>query len=409
MIDTAAFGERVRRLRLASGMSQTELGHHLGSQGNTMVSKIENGRIVPEDSLVGSLASALGCSTEYLRRPGFDGLATKPWLRAYADASAKVVDSVLADNLLAFEFVTSVGLRWVPDTAPFLEDDPNDDDSIERFAGELRAAAGIDEGSVVRNAMRAAERLGCSILPLESELGRHMGLSQRINGRPFIRVSKPSTDPGSPHSVSGDRQRFTVAHELGHLTMHAEAPPPRTPDEAKRLEKQAHRFAAAFLAPATPLMDDWSAIGGRVTLGALQKLKAQWGVSIKMLVVRFRHLDVIDDDQARSLYRQISARGWNREEPVLVSTEEPIWLAKALSNAFPSATLNQSVAQAAKVHGLDARYVESWTSWATAEQPTGSISQLSDRSFGQTNDSRATTSRGAKVVQLAPLGQRHRP
>lgn len=360
MIDSASVGERVRRLRVATGLSQTELSRQLGMAGNAVVSKLETGRLAPDEGLLRALADRLGCTTHYLSRSGFDGVSTRPWLRAYADASAKVVDSVLADNLVAYEFIDGVGLHRVPDSLPLMVGDPNDEDAIEEFAGEVRAAAEIPEGGVVRNVIRAAERVGCTVLPMDSELGRHLGLSQRIDGRPFVRVAGPGRT-----EVPGDRQRFTVAHEIGHLAMHSELAPPRTPDEAKRLENQAHRFAAAFLTPAAPLLDDWhTSAGGRVTLGALQRLKMTWGVAIKMLVTRFRQLEVIDDDHARSLYRQISARGWNRNEPVEVSAETAIWLTKALSKAFPSTDLHHSIHLAAAHHGLDARYVASWTTWA---------------------------------------------
>ncbi|MCC2592533.1 XRE family transcriptional regulator [Tessaracoccus sp. OS52] len=358
MIDSASLGERVRRLRMATGLSQTDLSRQLGVSGNAVVSKLETGRLAPDEGLLNELADCLGCTTGYLSRSGFDGVSTKPWLRAYADASAKVVDRVLADNLLAHEFVDAVGLQPVPDSLPLMTGDANDDDAIEEFAGEVRTAAGVPEGGVVRNVIRASERVGVTVLPMESELGRHLGLSQRIDGRPIIRVAGPGRA-----GVPGDRQRFTVAHELGHLALHSELPPPRTPEEGKRLEKQAHRFAAAFLTPAAPLLDDWQASGSRVTLGALQKLKTTWGVAIKMLVTRFRHLNVIDDDHARSLYRQISARGWNRNEPVEVSTEGAVWFGKALSRAFPSKDLEESMHRAAGHHGLNFRYIAGWAMW----------------------------------------------
>lgn len=43
-------------------------------------------------------------------------------------------------------------------------------------------------------------------------------------------------------NVSGDRQRFNLAHELGHLVL--------DPAPATEIEKAAHRFAAVFLVPA---------------------------------------------------------------------------------------------------------------------------------------------------------------
>src|SRR3546814_15933185 len=46
------------------------------------------------------------------------------------------------------------------------------------------------------------------------------------------------------------RQRFDVAHELGHLVMHADAEP-----GSRAVEEQANRFAAELLMPADEIFD----------------------------------------------------------------------------------------------------------------------------------------------------------
>lgn len=351
---------------MATGKSQTALSEEIGIKGNKTLSKIETGRAPLSDDLLMPLADALGCKSEFLFRLFEPDLATKPWLRAYADASSKVVDQILADNRLSNQVFTWTGLRRVPDVLPVFDGDLNDDVAIEEFAAHVRDAADIQEDSPVMNAIRAAERLGCVVLPLESELGRHLGLSQRINDRPFIRITR-AWNPGRAHFVPGDRQRFTLAHELGHLSLHSDLPPPKTPEEAKRLEKQANRFAAAFLTPADILIEDWRHHGGRVTLGVLQKLKATWGVAVKMLVTRFRQLDIIDDGHARSLYRQISSRGWNKREPVEVSNEEPIWLERSLMRAFPADSVDKSQRLAAESVGLETAHFDRWLRWDEPE------------------------------------------
>lgn len=408
---TKDVGERIRLLRTAIGKSQTSLSEELGFKGNTLVSKIETGRAPLDDQLAVDIAAALGCTVQFLYKPLEPVLATKPWLRAYADASAKVVDQVLADNLLAHEFFIVSGLRRVPDSLPLFDDDVNDDDAIEEFADYIRTVAEIPEGSPVMHAVRAVERLGCSVLPLESELGRHLGLSQRIDGRPFIRLSRAWDSEGRLH-VPGDRQRFTVSHELGHLALHSETPPPRTPEEAKRLENQAHRFAAAFLAPAAPLLDNWHELGGRATLGVFQKLKATWGVAIKMLVTRFRQLEVIDDDQARSLYRQISARGWNTSEPVEVSNEEPVWFTKSLGQAFPAASGRETLELAASQFGLAPQHLARWSSWTCPDHRDVEVARFGQRNGPTEPSSRRThgdsedASEVASILHLAAARRR---
>src|SRR3546814_17885292 len=81
---------------------------------------------------------------------------------------------------------------------------------------------------------------------------------------------------------------FTVAHELGHLSLHAGLQAPLSPPEANRREQEAHRLASALLAPGDAVLEDLNGLGGRVTLSTLKRMKEKWGYSIKAFVVRFR-------------------------------------------------------------------------------------------------------------------------
>lgn len=360
MSSIGATGERIRTVRLASNTSQIDLANSLGSESNGLISKIENGRVQVDDEQLRRIADELDCTPEFLQRPLPDVLATRPWLRAYADAPARTVDSVTADNVLVHELINHLHLVRVADSIPQFPHDANleDDSAIEAFALEVRAAADIAEDRPVGNAMRTAERLGCVMLPLADELGRHLGLSQRLDGVPYIRVSRARAN------VPGDRQRFTVLHEVGHLALHSAVRPPETAADARVIEQQAHLFAAAMLTPADPLLEHWQQLGGRVTLTVLQELKAHWGVAVKALVGRFKQLGVIDADQAVALYKQISKRGWNTGEPVPVSNEEPVWFQRALIRRFETSALDRvTLGMATAHHGLGASHVERWADW----------------------------------------------
>lgn len=362
MAGQALVGERVRRLRTARGLSQEDLAQATRVASGT-VSMLENGRHALEPQLMRFVADALHCTFEYLIAARDEPLSTKPWLRAYADAPKRLVDKMVADSITAVDTIERLGLRPRNDVMPIFTGDLNDEDAIESFAEEVRAAAELAPGSVVGVAARSAERLGCLVLPMEDELGRHLGLSLSINGIPVLRVAKGAEDPD--RDIPGDRQRFTIAHEIGHLALHRDVPPPDTPEEAARIERQAHRFAGAYLAPADPLVDQLNLLGGRVTLRTLAEIKATWGVSIKMLVLRFRQLNVIGDDQSRSLYKQISARKWNKQEPVAVPTEHAIWLGSALKRAAPGREADAATLAASRA-GVDHEQISSWFNW----QPT---------------------------------------
>lgn len=63
------------------------------------------------------------------------------------------------------------------------------------------------------------------------------------------------------------RNRFTVAHELGHYFLHSEAgkrPLYATRQAGSRAEWEANWFAAAFLMPAEPFIREWNQTGGRI-------------------------------------------------------------------------------------------------------------------------------------------------
>lgn len=316
------FRTRVKRIRLVRRWDQAFLAERAQISTGTL-SSIETGKSIPTDEHVESLARALGYERRFLTSELNLLPTTRPWLRAYADASKREADARSALATLAAEYIRSLGLKPLPDLLPPLDIDRDDEEQIEEAAAEVRTLAGIDPDAVISNAVRAAERLGCVVLPLESELGRHLGMSVRADGIPILCVAKSG--------IPGDRQRFTVAHELGHLALHAGCPPPRDTAEASAMEKEANRFAAAFLGPGDALIDTLDEVGnGRVTLRNLTEVKSVWGISIKGLVGRYKSLGLIDSDHAQSLYKQISARKWTKVEPVTVRTESAQWFRRSI-------------------------------------------------------------------------------
>lgn len=394
MVDALETGHRVRRLRVASGLGQVEFADRVGI-ANGSVSKLENGRMQVSAELAEAIALVLDCSPRFLVAPAHGLPPSRPWLRAYADASKRAVDRHMAECAIATEVVAGLGLATIPDTVPVFDGDLADDDSIEQFASEVRAAANLEEGDVVGNAIRAAERLGCFVVPMRQELGRHLGMSMRGDLAPMICVSRPSGDPD--RQVPGDRQRFTVAHEIGHLALHSGLGPPRSAEEASRIEKQAHLFAGAFLAPGEAMLEELSNHGGRVTLRTLASIKERWGIAIKALVMRFRGLGVIDGEQARSLYKQISARGWNKAEPVPVGNEDAIWLSRAISKKM-GPTPDPLGAAALEV-GIGRDYLSRWTDWSpTGPDESADVIALKPR-VRQASEQRQTP---ASVTRLRP-------
>uniref|UniRef100_UPI003C7B8BD8 ImmA/IrrE family metallo-endopeptidase n=1 Tax=unclassified Streptomyces TaxID=2593676 RepID=UPI003C7B8BD8 len=112
----------------------------------------------------------------------------------------------------------------------------------------------------------------------------------------------------------GDRCRFSVAHEIGHLVMH------REPGSGAEQEKQADAFASEFLMPASDIRGEFT---DGVDLAGLADLKRRWRVSMSALLRRALTLNAITDWQYRTVIIEMSALGYRTAEPVHVPLEEP--------------------------------------------------------------------------------------
>lgn len=125
------------------------------------------------------------------------------------------------------------------------------------------------------------------------------------------------------------RNRFTAAHELGHLILHGDTAP-----GDHQQEREANSFAAEFLTPEAAMTDE---LPSRTDFTALVRLQRIWGVSVKSLLYRCRELGSISESAASRAYQRLSilqAKGAIHAEPTTsFSGELPTLLAKAFELA----------------------------------------------------------------------------
>ncbi len=117
--------------------------------------------------------------------------------------------------------------------------------------------------------------------------------------------------------LSADRERYTLAHEFGHLIFHHHLPLP--PTDMDLCEEEADKFAAELLMPAKEIAGDLE----RLNLERLYSLKRYWKVSMAALIHRAKDLEIISDGRARSLYMELARRGFRTDEPELFDHEIP--------------------------------------------------------------------------------------
>lgn len=297
------YGERIKQLREMHHLTQTALAEKIPELRQDLVSRFEKERAVPDDEVVALIAASTGVTVGFLSKPpSVDLAAHAPQLRARSKLAEGSRNAAIQWARLVYE--THGTLSRSVGTVP-LQFTPMHGASPKEAAREVRRLLSLGSTGPLPYLVLAVERIGITVLGLPISEPNLDAFCAWTEGSPVI---------GLLDGVPGGRLRFNVAHELGHLALH---PPGRT---GKVFEVEADEFATELLAPLDGIRGEFPR---RLTLSSLTMLKTQWGVSIRSLIRRARELDIIDSDRTTGLYRQISARGWNKAEPGHVPLEKP--------------------------------------------------------------------------------------
>jgi hypothetical protein len=108
----------------------------------------------------------------------------------------------------------------------------------------------------------------------------------------------------------GDRLRYTAGHELGELALSA------LPVHLRH--GAADDFAGEFLLPEAAMRRELVA---PVSLTSLASLKLKWRVSMAFLAMRATRLDIVSARHQRTLFVELSKRGWKKAEPANLAVE----------------------------------------------------------------------------------------
>ena len=331
-------GIRLKLARRAAGFSlrglAAAIGHRVTAQA---IGKYERNEAMPGSGVLLALADALNTSVDYLLGDPdlvLEDLEFRKNAFTTKRGEAQVEATVLAhlERYLAIEEILRLpSAQWdEPRDAPYpVLRDPIEAD---RAADALRHHWGLGH-EPIPNLVELLEERGVKIFAFP--LGSVGGLAARA-GRPglqpvpFIVVNAEDW---------GERQRFTIAHELGHIVLAVAL--------GLSAERVAHRFAGAFLMPAEAL---WLEVGKHRTaigLGELLALKHVFGVSIQAFTHRCRDLGIISVSTYRALFNEFDRLGWRSppyEEYGAMPGEQPNRFNRLCLRALAEGAISESKA-----------------------------------------------------------------
>ncbi|MEC9358754.1 MAG: helix-turn-helix domain-containing protein [Sinimarinibacterium flocculans] len=297
-------GERIRQARMAAGLSLRELAERADITAMA-ISKYERDQMKPSSDVLLRLAKALDVRVEYFFR-NVDVVLEDVDYRKHSRLSKRDEERVLSDvreqmeRWLALESI--LPSSWpksfsVPENLPKLIDQYDD---IEQVALNVRNAFSLGL-SPIRDLVEVLEAEGVKVI-----LTPHDG-DKRFDGLVAKASSQTIVVVGS--DWPGDRQRFTLAHELGHLILEGRLSPDLD------IEKACNRFAGAFLVPKEEALRLLGHRRSKLEPRELYILKHEWGFSMNGWLYRAQDLGVLSPPAAREMWNIFKANGWRTTEP----------------------------------------------------------------------------------------------
>ncbi len=348
-------GQRIRVSRHACGLSLRDLESRIDNRVTAQaISKYERDETMPSSGVFIALADALDVPVDYLASDSDTRLEAVEFRkkrltsrREEARVEARVLH--LLERYLAVE--ETLGLptvaRDMPREAPWpVLRDPAE---AEQAALGMRVHWGLGFDPIP-NLVDLMEERGIKVLAMS--LRNIDGLTARVRCKDRGIASVVVVN----RNDWGERQRFTLAHELGHMALD----PGLKIDE----EKAAHRFAGAFLMPAETLRTEVGRHRRSIGWGELFELKRIFGVSVQALTYRCKDLGILSASVVRQLFNEFRRRGWHSppyKEPEAMPGERPMRFERLCFRALSEGAISEAKAAELlghSVHELNRRMDE---------------------------------------------------
>lgn len=320
-------GARLKQAREERSLTLTALAEIIGVSKQS-ISKYENDHQTPGPEVLDRIAERLNFSKLFfLKQP--HQLGPSPlFFRCPPSAATKAACGRAAVRFTWLKEVVDYLREFVefpPPQIPVVNvQDPFSeltDDVIEHVATECRRQWDL-RGGPISNMIALVESKGVIVSQGALDNPKLDAFSQWsvTDETPYIFLSTEKR--------SCVRSRFDVAHELGHLVFHRNVSKIGNSSRHKVLERQAHRFAGAFLMPSETFRQDFPT----PSIDVFRMLKEKWKTSIGSMIIRCWHMGLIDEEQYRKLTISHSRRGWRKREPLddSLPIEKPRLLRKCI-------------------------------------------------------------------------------
>lgn len=327
-------GTRLKLARTAAGLSLRELEGRIGALVSAQaIGKYERDEMMPSSPVLIALARALKVSEDYLLNPAdveLVGVEFRKKQLTSAKETAEVRSCILSEVERYLEVERILAIEPPKPFAPGKRPAVESLDDAEDAAGQLRRLWGLGEDPIP-DLCELLEEKGVKVCAL--------AMPENVSG--VQAEVRATNDQHLPVVVvnkvhPGERQRFTLAHELGHLYLRMAA--------GVDPEKACNRFAGALLVPAKMLTREAGPRRTDISIRELFQLKARFGASAQAIAYRCKDLGIFEQGLLAQVFKVFNANHWRLHEPNELPGERPQRFERLCMRALSEGVISEAKA-----------------------------------------------------------------
>lgn len=302
-------GNNLRRIRLLRNLSLREVSEKLNISA-TAINKYEKGIIIPDSKRIIEFANIYNVKTIQILKTYENPNMKFTSFRKSKTLSGKkleLLETIISDNVS--KYLEVIEMNNINNNFNKIKEyECNNLEDAEKAAADFRDIIGISKRQPLSDITNILENLGIIIINIDDDNRNFKdfdGLSEIVNNIPFIILLNNTKD--------GARQRFTIAHELGHLVL-------KFKNNKLNEEKMCNRFASSLLMPKDAIINEIGTTRSTISFFELKAFKEEYKVSYSATINRLKELNIISE----YLYKKLNIylrKNINKEENTAILPE----------------------------------------------------------------------------------------
>ena len=303
-------GKNLKRIRLLKNLSLKEAGILLNMSAPA-VAKYEKGEIHPDSQKLIEFANAYNVKVIDLLKVynapemKFSAFRKRQRLQGQnLELLKEIIQNKVSDYLEVIELndikVSNNKLK------KYICNNKTD---AELAAEEFRKNYKLSINQPIPDLINILENIGILIIEIDNSNGKFSdfdGFSEVVKDVPLIVLL---------NNIDGERQRFTIAHELGHLVLNIK-------DKNLNEEKMCNKFASSLLMPKEAVINEFGASRNNISFYELRAFKNEYKVSMAAILYRLRELNIISEYLNKKINISFSSKGYKKHEPYPIEPEK---------------------------------------------------------------------------------------